>query len=40
VAAHPQLLSKITEISQERLKTTDAIASGQLVFGEEGLVVV
>lgn len=40
VATHPQLLAKITEISQERLKTTDAILKGQLVFSEEGLVVV
>jgi cAMP-dependent protein kinase regulator len=40
VATHPQLLAKVTEISQERQKTTDAILKGQLAFSEEGLVVV
>jgi hypothetical protein len=33
-------LAKVTEISQERQKTTDAILKGQLAFSEEGLVVV
>ncbi len=39
-STHPQLLAHISELSQEREKTTQAILSGQLQFSEEGLVVV
>jgi CRP-like cAMP-binding protein len=40
VSTHPQLLAHITELSQERDKTNQAIMSGKLQFSEEGLVVV
>jgi len=39
-STHPQLLAHISELSQERDKTTQAILSGQLQFSDEGLVVV
>ena len=40
VAAHPELLKRVREISLERQKTTDAILRGQLAFSDEGLVVL
>jgi CRP-like cAMP-binding protein len=41
VSTHPQLLAHISELSEERTKTTQAILSGQLQFSEEdGLVLM
>ena len=40
VSTHPQLVAHISELSQEREKTTKAIADGKLKFSDEGLVVV
>lgn len=41
VSTHPQLLAHISELSDERTKTTQAILSGQLQFSEEdGLVLM
>lgn len=41
VSTHPQLLAHISELSEERSKTTKAILSGQLKFNEEeGLVLM
>ena len=41
LSTHPQLLAHISELSDERAKTTQAILSGQLQFSEEdGLVLM
>jgi cAMP-dependent protein kinase regulator len=40
VSTHPQLLAHVADLSQERDKTNEAIASGKLKFSDEGLVVV
>jgi cAMP-dependent protein kinase regulator len=40
VAAHPQLLQHVSELANERERTTKAIAEGKMKFSEEGLVVV
>jgi len=40
VSTHPQLLAHISELSQEREKTTQAIQDGKMQFSDEGLVVV
>jgi cAMP-dependent protein kinase regulator len=41
LSTHPQLLAHISELSDERLKTTQAIVAGQLKFSEEdGLVLM
>jgi len=41
VSTHPQLLAHISELSDERLKTTEAILSGKLKFSEQdGLVLM
>ena len=40
VSTHPQLIAHISELSTERQKTTEAIAKGELKFGDQGLVVV
>jgi cAMP-dependent protein kinase regulator len=39
-STHPQLLAHISELSQERDKTNEAILTGKLQFSNEGLVVV
>lgn len=39
-STHPQLLAHISELSQERDKTNEAILNGKLQFSNEGLVVV
>ena len=41
LSTHPQLLAHISELSEERTKTTQAIMTGQLKFSEEdGLVLM
>jgi CRP-like cAMP-binding protein len=41
VSTHPQLLAHISDLSEERSKTTQAILSGQLQFSEQdGLVLM
>ncbi|MEK7705687.1 MAG: cyclic nucleotide-binding domain-containing protein [Myxococcota bacterium] len=40
VSTHPQLLAHISELSEERKKTTQAILAGQLDFRDDGLVLV
>lgn len=40
VSTHPQLLAHISELSQERDKTNEAIEQGRLTFSQEGLTVV
>lgn len=40
VATHPQMLAHLSGLSQEREKTTQAIADGKLEYTDEGLVVV
>ncbi|MBI5509180.1 MAG: cyclic nucleotide-binding domain-containing protein [Deltaproteobacteria bacterium] len=40
VSTHPQLLAHISELSEERAKTTQAILAGQLKFGDDGLVLM
>ncbi|MBN1962412.1 MAG: cyclic nucleotide-binding domain-containing protein [Deltaproteobacteria bacterium] len=39
-STHPQLLEHISDLSQEREKTNEAILTGKLHFSDEGLVVV
>ena len=39
-STHPQLLAHISELSQEREKTNEAILTGKLQFSDEGLVVL
>ena len=40
ISTHPQFLAHLSDLSAERAKTTEAIASGQMEFSEEGLVLV
>lgn len=39
-STHPQLLAHISDLSEERRKTTQAILAGQLDFRDDGLVLV